>query len=217
MTAPATTFTAALGEMLTNPAPTSDPANPPPTAAIPTDLSPRFAAPMANALAELGQEWLLPGLDEVPANTALALRTNSSFVQAFMIGLNHEFGRELLWREFPTPLNATFFQRFWDNAIDPTTPVDLDPLADWGDRSLDEDATPGERFVLLLRTELLRRFPGRHGHRGARRRNALAAVHRRAGPRRALLRLRHPRGRGRTVVGGDRGAAQRPALRLRGR
>ena len=114
---------------------------------------------MARALAELGQEWLLPGLGEVPANTALALRTNSSFVQAFMIGLNHELGRELLWREFPTALTATFFQRFWDNAIDPAAPVDLDPLADWGDRPLGAAPATGERFVLLLRTELLRRFP----------------------------------------------------------
>ena len=156
-------------------------------------------------------------LDEVPANTALALRTNSSFVQAFMIGLNHELGRELLWREFPTPLTATFFQRFWDNAIDPAAPVDLDPLADWGDRALGAAPAAGERFVLLLRTELLRRFPDAlvTAVRGGETR--LPVFTRRAGPRRALLRLRHPRGRGRTMVDRDRRAAERPALRLRGR
>ncbi|WP_380876354.1 hypothetical protein ACFB49_08310 [Sphingomonas sp. DBB INV C78] len=163
MAAPRETFRVALGRMLVAPEPTDDlpgtAGNPEPAPTIPTNLSPRFAAPMANALAELGQEWLLPGLEGVPANTAMALVTNSSFVQAFMIGLNHEFGRELLWREFPAPLNATFFQRFWDSAIDPTTPVDLEPLAARGDRSLDEDATPGDQFVLLLRSELLRRFP----------------------------------------------------------
>ncbi len=114
---------------------------------------------MANALAEFGQEWLLPGLDGVPANTALALVTNSAFVQAYMIGLNHEFGRELLWREFPAPLDATFFDRFWDSAVDPDAPPDLEPLAARGDRALDDDATPGDQFVLLLRSELLRRFP----------------------------------------------------------
>ncbi len=158
MTAPATTFTAALGGVLDAPTPT-DPTEPAPPAPIPSQLSPRFGAPMARALAELGQEWLLPGLGEVPANTALALRTNSSFVQAFMIGLNHELGRELLWREFPTALTATFFQRFWDSAIDPAAPVDVDPLADWGDRPLGAAPATGERFVLLLRSELLRRFP----------------------------------------------------------
>jgi hypothetical protein len=159
MTAPAATFTAALERVLVDPATVPDPTNPEPAAPIPDRLAPRFGAPMASALAELGQEWLLPGLGDVPANTALALRTSSSFVQAFMIGLNHELGRELLWREFPTPLNATFFQRFWDSAIDPAAPVDLDPLADWGDRPLGTPTATGERFVLLLRTELLRRFP----------------------------------------------------------
>ena len=161
--APALTFTAAFGGLLDAPTPTDpstpDPTDPEPVGPVVSTLSPRFAAPMAGALAELGQEWLLPGLAEVPANTALALRTNSSFVQAFMIGLNHEFGRELLWREFPTALTATFFQRFWDSAIDPTAPVDLEPLADWADRPLGAPTATGERFVLLLRSELLRRFP----------------------------------------------------------
>ncbi|MET0180234.1 MAG: hypothetical protein ABW194_07110, partial [Novosphingobium sp.] len=161
MAAPRKTFAAAIAQVLTGPALTEAPGvgGDPAPAAIPTGLNPRFAAPMASALAELGEEWILPGLDGVPANTALALVTNSTFVQAFMIGLNHEFGRELLWREFPAPLDATFFQRFWDNAIDPATPPDLEPLAQRGERSLDEDATPGDQFVLLLRSELLRRFP----------------------------------------------------------
>ena len=161
LASPRATFAAALGTVLTA-APDAggaggSPDNPAP--AIPSALSPRFAAPMASALAELGQEWLLPGLEGVPANTALALVTNSSFVQAYMIGLNHEFGRELLWREFPAPLDATFFQRFWDRAVDPEAPPDLEPLAERGDRALDDDATPGDQFVLLLRSELLRRFP----------------------------------------------------------
>ncbi len=163
MTAPATTFTAALGALLERPTPSDptgpDPTGPDPAVPLPAHLSPRFGAPMASALAELGQEWLLPGLGEVPADTALALRTSSSFVHAFMIGLNHELGRELLWREFPTELTATYFQRFFDNAIDPTAPVDLDPLADWADRPLGSASATGERFVLLLRCELLRRFP----------------------------------------------------------
>lgn len=155
MTAPAATFTAALGRLVEE---SATPAGPDP-ASIPSQLTPRFGTPMASALAEIGQEWLLPGLGGVPADTAMALRTNSSFVQAFMIGLNHEFGRELLWREFPTPLDATYFQRFWDNAIDPSAPVDLDPLAEWADRPLGDTDATDERFVLLLRTELLRRFP----------------------------------------------------------
>ena len=220
MTAPAITFTAALGHLLvptrrrpTGPAPT----DPGPTGPIPDRLQPRFGAPMASALAELGQEWLLPGLGDVPANTALALRTNSAFVQAFMIGLNHELGRELLWREFPTPLTATFFQRFWDNAIDPAAPVDLDPLADWGDRPLGAAPATGERFVLLLRTELLRRFPDalvtavRDGE------TRLPVFSGALVPDVRFFGFAIPETRGRAVVDRDRRTAERATLRLRGR
>ncbi|MCW3157698.1 hypothetical protein [Micropruina sonneratiae] len=155
LTAPVRTFTAALGTLFSAPPP-------PATADTPLpDLrfTPRFDTPMAHSLAELGQHWLLPGLAGVPADTALALRTNGAFVEAFMVGLNHEFGRELLWREFPTPLTATFFDRFWDAAVAPSEPPDIPQLADWGERTLGAPTLRPERFVLLLRSELMRRFP----------------------------------------------------------
>ena len=184
----------------------------------PRNLSPRFGAPMAAALAELGQEWLLPGLGEVPANTALALRTNSSFVHAYMIGLNHELGRELLWREFPTTLTATFFQRFFDNAIDPAAPVDLDPLADWADRPLERHVgRPASASCCCCAPSCCAGSRTRWSPPCAAGETILPLFTRRAGPRRALLRLRHPGERGRAVVDRDRGAAGCPALRLRGR
>ncbi len=155
LTAPRRTFTAAVAGLLTAPPPA-------PTAEAPLpDLAfaPRFGTPMARSLAELGQQWLLPGLGGVPANTALALRTNGAFVEAFLVGLNHELGRELAWREFPTPLTATFFDRFWDAAVAPDEPPDIPPLGDWGDRALGAPTLRPDRFVLLLRSELIRRFP----------------------------------------------------------
>lgn len=146
LTTPATTFAAGMRAVLSGPTPS------------PT-FAPRFGTPMSRALVELGEHWLLPGLDGVPANTALALRTNSGFVEAFLVGLNHEFGSELLWREFPAPLTATFFDRFWDAAIAPDQPADIPPLATWADRPLGAASGSGERFVLFLRSELMRRFP----------------------------------------------------------
>ncbi len=157
ITTPARTFTAAVGAIFDagNAPMPSDPEAPLPELAF----VPHFDAPMSAALADLGQHWLLPGLDGVPANTAIALRTNGAFVEAFLTGLNHEFGRELLWREFPSPLTATFFDRFWDAAVAPTEPADIPPLAQWGDRALGAPTVRPERFVLLLRSELVRRFP----------------------------------------------------------
>ncbi|HSK32606.1 MAG TPA: hypothetical protein VK903_03905 [Propionicimonas sp.] len=154
LTSPARTFTAQVAGMLTTPMP--EPTDTP----VPSlQFTPRFDTPMVRALTELGQQWLLPGLDGVPANTAVALRTNGAFVESFLVGLNHEFGRELLWREFPTPLTATFFERFWDAAVAPDAPPDIPLLATWADRALGAPTIVEERFVLLLRSELLRRFP----------------------------------------------------------
>ncbi len=156
ITAPRLAFSAALAQVLAVPDGGGEPA--PAEPVIPAHLTPAFSTPMSGALAELGEEWLLPGIGGVPANTAIALATNSAFVRSFMIGLNHELGRELLWRVFAAPSTATFFQRFWDNATDASAPVDIDPLIEWDERTLAAPA-PDERFVILLRTELLRRFP----------------------------------------------------------
>jgi len=132
----------------------------------PLPWAPRFPQPMAEALAELSPELLLPGLEGVPPNTVIPLATNTPFVQAFMVGVNAEMARELLWRGFPAPLDATFFDRFWDARSAPETPPDVaPPIAAWGDRALGTPAPgrpPGpasERFVLLVRSELLRRYP----------------------------------------------------------
>jgi hypothetical protein len=144
-------------------------AGPQPTLASlnPIPWAPRFPQPMSEPLAEMSQDLLLPGLDAVPANTVLPLQTNNRFVQAYMVGLNGEMSRELLWREYPAPLDATYFDRFWDARSAPTAPPDIDRIGAWGDRPLGTrpgtpaplDAGNQERFVLLLRSELLRRYP----------------------------------------------------------
>jgi hypothetical protein len=122
-------------------------------------LAPVFDQPMARSLADLGQDLLLPGLDAVPPNTVVPLATNTPFVEAYLVGLNAELGRELLWREFPAPPRATYFRRFWDTAIAPGSPPDIDDLDEWGDRALGGSEADNERFVMLLRSELLRRYP----------------------------------------------------------
>ena len=38
---------------------------------------------------------------------------NAAFVEALLVGLNQEFNRELLWREYPTDQAGTPFARFW--------------------------------------------------------------------------------------------------------
>jgi hypothetical protein len=125
----------------------------------PPSLAPVFGQPMASSLVELGQDLLLPGLEKVPPNTVVPLATNTPFVEAYLVGLNTELGRELLWREFPAPPRSTYFTSFWDTSISPGAPPDILPLDQWGDRALGETQDDHERFVMLLRSELLRRYP----------------------------------------------------------
>jgi len=154
LTEPRRTFTASAGLL-----DVVRPAGAPAEAALDRpSLAPVFPQPMASSLAELGQDLLLPGLEQVPPNTVVPLATNTPFVEAYLVGLNTELGRELLWREFPAPPRSTYFTRFWDTAISSGEP-DIVPLAEWGDRALGGAAGRPERFVLLLRSELLRRYP----------------------------------------------------------
>ena len=44
-----------------------------------------------------------------------------------MTGLNHEFGRELLWREYPTDQRGSYFRQFWDVKGIITDDSDLTP------------------------------------------------------------------------------------------
>jgi hypothetical protein len=126
----------------------------------PVMLAPRFRQPMYEPLRDLSQQLLLPGLEAVLPNSVIGLQTHRRFVEAYMVGLNVEMGSELLWRGYPTDQRGTCFDRFWDTRAAAPRP-DIEPIHRWGTRRLgDADGAPQrERFVLLLRSELLRRYP----------------------------------------------------------
>src|SRR5260370_9729041 len=96
-----------------------------------------------------------------------------------MTGLNHEFGRELLWREYPTDQRGSYFWQFGDVKGIITDDSDLTPekraeLADtykdivpmdtWTSTSKlgthrSPAPPPGRQLVLLARGELLKKYP----------------------------------------------------------
>jgi hypothetical protein len=140
----------------------------------PIMAAPVFERPMYEPLAELSQDWILPGLDAVPANTVALLLTNQRVIEAYMVGLNHEMSRELLWHEYPTDLRGTYFRQFWDvsgyvpgpgERLDPETLRDVRPIHAWpkdaalGSNTSRRPPPGGEHLVLLVRGELLRRYP----------------------------------------------------------
>ncbi|MET9734628.1 hypothetical protein ABZZ79_29525 [Streptomyces sp. NPDC006458] len=126
---------------------------------------PKFTVPIAEELLARWPEWALPGLGAMPPDSVTLLETNPEFIAALLVGLNHEFNRELLWREFPTDQRGTPFARFWPGAGE-----DVEEIALWPpDTPLGlQLRTGGEGdLALLVRGDLLRRFPG----------TALLAVH----------------------------------------
>lgn len=83
----------------------------------PVKWHPEFHRPMYHFLRAMSQEYILPGLENVPQNTVGLLQTNRRFIEAFMLGLNHEMATELRWREFPTDMRGSYFRSFWDTSI----------------------------------------------------------------------------------------------------
>lgn len=152
---PETTVSARLGSRLTRPIPI----RPPRDELDPVMASPRFDDPMWRGVSELGSGWLLPGLEKVPPDTATLVKTNPPFVAAHMVGLNHEMMRELLWREYPTDQRGTPFHRFWGRTG--PTPDDVGPVHGFSG-ALTDNLLAGKNgeAVLLVRSELLRRYPG---------------------------------------------------------
>ena len=138
---------------------------------------PVFDIPMYRPLADLSAELLIPNINLVETNSITLLETNQRFIEAYMVGLNHEFARELLWREYPTDQRGSYFRQFWDvssyfagaGADDGALRErlrDIPPLHRWplGSKLGDHDARerPGdsqEEVVLVIRGELLKRYP----------------------------------------------------------
>ena len=139
---------------------------------------PDFEDAMYAHLRDISKELLIPNLELVPPNTIGILETNPKFIESYMVGLNHEMGRELLWREYPTDLRGSYFRQFWEvkGIHNPDTPGDAEQLKDvtklhtWPKASAlgshkpapgpNTDVQPGEKqLVIVIRGELLKRYP----------------------------------------------------------
>jgi hypothetical protein len=128
-----------------------------PMALTPVMDHPTFPAPMALALLSSAPNWFLPGIGEFPAESTTLLAANGEFIESFLVGLAHEFNRELLWREFPTDMRGSPFQVFWPR---PDGAADIPPIHTWTGH-LGTHLTLGadEVSVLLVRGTVVRRFP----------------------------------------------------------
>jgi hypothetical protein len=144
---------------------------------------PRFDLPMYRPLADISADLFLPNINLIEYNSITLLETHQEFIEAYMVGLNHEFARELLWREFPTDQRGSYFRQFWDVSTLLKTDVDahagkteeeiremyrdIPKLHYWSRFSKlgehDHRQKPGEpeveEVVLVIRGELLKKYP----------------------------------------------------------
>jgi hypothetical protein len=132
--------------------------------------APEFPTPLWEPLRRISQQLIVPGLEDIPPESITVLQTNSTFVNAFMVGANNELARQLVWRHFPTDQRATYFRQFWDPSAGvpgsadppPNDPSDIPPIDKWPvHKDLDKvaGAETSDLLVLVVRGELLRRFP----------------------------------------------------------
>jgi len=92
--------------------------------------APDLSEPTYQALAEISHDWLLPGVDALPPDTTTLVESNRTFISGFLVGMNNELARELLWREYPTDQRGTYSRQFWShrNTGNPTDQYDLKHL-----------------------------------------------------------------------------------------
>jgi hypothetical protein len=143
---------------------------------VPAMAYPDFDDPMYEKLRDLSSELLLPNLQLIPPNSITLLETNPSFIESYLTGLNYEFGKELLWREYPTDRRGSYFRQFWDvrgiiaaasgesAASTAERSKDITPLDTWTASSAlgthrNPLRPPGEQVVLTVRGDLLKKYP----------------------------------------------------------
>jgi hypothetical protein len=139
---------------------------------------PKIDLPMYKPLEDRSVERLLPNINKIPRNSITLMETNQRFIEAYMVGLNHEFARKLLWREYPTDQRGSYFRQFWSvgDTIDSEglsedalkeKLYDIPEIHRWDPTSALGDhnnrAAPGEpakpQAVLIIRGELLKKYP----------------------------------------------------------
>lgn len=142
---------------------------------VPVMAYPKFAEPVYEYLVKMGEDFLIPNLHLLPENSVTLLETNQRFIEAFMVGLNQEMGKELLWRRFPTDQRGSYFRQFWNSAdvvneqdLSPEVAIenvqDIHPIHEWarstplGSHNARPGIVAGGNLVLTIRGDLLKKY-----------------------------------------------------------
>jgi hypothetical protein len=134
----------------------------PPDPLEPVMAAPAFPQPLYKPLFDLSPDWILTGFDALPQDSVTLARVNERFIEAFMTGANDELGRTLLFNEYPTDQRGTYFRQFWDVSGVGEPAPDINRIAEWPRTAAlgaNSSRPNPNALVLLVRAELLRRYP----------------------------------------------------------
>jgi hypothetical protein len=134
---------------------------PPDRLLTPVMAHPTFPDPLFWPLRDLSQDHVVPNVSDLPRESLTVMEPNRRFIESYLAGVNFAFNQELLWREYPTDQRGTSFRVFWDtrDAVGPPRPPDVKPMADWTGALGSQATSPAAVLVLVVRGELLERFP----------------------------------------------------------
>jgi hypothetical protein len=127
----------------------------------PVEIEPELDLPLWRFLADASPDWLLPGVGDLPEHRVVALATNPAFVEALLVGANHQTLGELRWRNLPLASRWSPLRKFWHRTAGG---LDIQPIKTWplstalGDAALQPNNL-GSEAVVVFRTRLFRRYP----------------------------------------------------------
>jgi hypothetical protein len=112
-------------------------------------------------------DWLLPGANALAEDSVVAVQTNPTFVDAFLLGLNTQTLGELRFRNIPIVSGCTPLRQFWARTNPATESYDDDIIGirNWaantplGSVQHQTPAAANADLVLVFRSPIFRRYP----------------------------------------------------------
>jgi hypothetical protein len=127
----------------------------------PVEIEPELDLPLWSFLSSRSPDWMLPGVGDLVDGDVVPLSTNPVFVEALLIGANHQATAELRWRNMPLVTRWSPLRKFWQRK---SKDVDILPIKSWPNAAALGSAAvvpPGRtsEAVVAFRTSLFRRYP----------------------------------------------------------
>ena len=135
----------------------------------PIKAYPIFPEPAYYYLKDLADEFIFPGVEELPDDSISMFKGNASFIESYLCGMNTEMGRELLWREYPTDQRGSYFKKFWDSEtsiedIKKENYFDVNSIHRWkgnlGENHVaSEMGSKGDLLFFVIKGDLMKLYP----------------------------------------------------------